>query len=258
MRTSTQDMVSVHTITNLAVLDLSDMGTEHGSISSNFDERLMKSWAQLAASGEAFQNLRVLMFGWQDNLADWIFSYVHRFPSLCHIVVTECPQMHQNNRTEWEPTSRAAGWEARHAKRSVKSLRPIIGNTDFHHGSISGCYYDSQELFTQLAHSRRPSLTQRLPLLEVWYGTVKQWTHIVEEFPKATQTIFFENIKTQSWEAMKEKRTSGSSDQAKRARDRGLASPGMASPPSKRGSSSRPAMKSTAQNLGNMLQWFQA
>ena len=189
-RISTQDVVSVHSVTNLVVLDLSDTGVEHGSIGSNFDERVMRSWAQLAASGQAFQQLRVLMFGWQENLSDWVFAYLNFFPSLCHVIMTECPKLHQTNRADWEPKSQAAGWDARHAKRSVKSLRPIIGNADFYPGSVSGCYYESQNLFTQLAHRHRPPAIQRLPLLEVWIGTPKQWVSSpILGFPKTHSDV---------------------------------------------------------------------
>ena len=185
-----QDLVSLHSITNLVVLDLSDTGVEHGSITSNFDERVMRSWAQLAASGQAFQQLRVLMFGWQGNLSDWIFNYTSSFPSLCYVIITECPKMHQTNRADWEPAAQAAGWNGRYAKRSVKSLRPIIGNADFHPGSVTGCFYESQDLFAQLAHRQRPPVVQRLPLLEFWIGTPKQWVSSpILGFPKTDSDV---------------------------------------------------------------------
>lgn len=182
-RLSTQDLVSIHTITNIAVLDLSDVGNEYSDIGSTFNERVMMTWAQLAASGQAFQNLRVMLFGWQQQLNHWIFNYTHHFPSLCHIILTDCPKMHQKNRGEWEHISQAAGWDARHAKRSAKSLRPIVKSEDFAFGSVSECYYESQELFSELAHNKRPSLMRTLPILEVWLSTPRQWTHIIDDFP---------------------------------------------------------------------------
>ncbi len=196
-RLSTQDLVSIHSITNLAVLDLTDTGTEYSDIGSNFDERLMRSWAQLASIGQAFQNLQVILFGWQEELDQWIFNYTDRFPSLCHIIVTDCPKMHQKNRPEWEPKSQVAGWEARHAKRSAKSLRSTIKSEDFAYGSVSGSYYESQGLFAELANRKRPNLTQTLPVLEVWLGTPRQWSHIVDDFPgqvRATWICIFVSV----------------------------------------------------------------
>lgn len=249
------DIVSIHTITNLVVLDLSDGQATIDNAFSKFDERIMRSWADLAASGQAFQHLRVMMFGWQDNLSTWIFKYVDRFPSLCHIIITDCYQMHQRNRGDWEPISQAAGWEARHAKRSAKSLRPIIGDRDFYFGSVSGCYYDSLELFSSLGHPRRPDLLDRLPALEVWLGTPRQWSHIVDDFP-STRTIFFENTKTNAWMEETQPSQISAREPAKRVRNQELASQGTTSPPPKRGTQGRPRMKLGSKNVMELLDEF--
>ncbi|EXJ67014.1 uncharacterized protein A1O5_09660 [Cladophialophora psammophila CBS 110553] len=249
-------LMSIHTITNLAVLDLSDGQVTIDNEVSKFDERFLRSWAELARSREAFQHLRVILFGWQEHLSDWIFKYTDCFPSLCHIIITDCPRMHQKNRAMWELTSQAAGWEAMHAKKSAKSLRPIIGNQDFAFGSISGCYYDSMELFSQLVHNRRPNLADSRPLLELWIGNPRQWSHIVDDFP-STRTIFLENIKRQNWKATEGPSTGGDREPAKRMRNQEQAAPEAASPPSKRGSRARPAMKSHGKNvLADMLNEF--
>lgn len=176
------DLVAVHKINNLAVLDLSDGQISYDNDNSQFDERIMRSWAELAASGQAFQHLRVMMFGWQEHLSEWIFKYTDCFPSLCHIIITDCPGMHQKNRNIWEPISQAAGWNAQRGKRSAKILRPILENKDFYFGSISGFYYDSMELCDQLVHKKRPSLKARLPILEVWMQSPRRWSHIVDDF----------------------------------------------------------------------------
>ncbi|KAJ9611109.1 hypothetical protein H2200_004292 [Cladophialophora chaetospira] len=255
-RLNTQDLVSIHTITNITVLDLSDTGNEHSDIGSIFNERVMISWAQLAASGQAFQNLRVILFGWQQELEHWIFKYTHHFPSLCHIIMTDCPKLHQKNRAEWEPISEAAGWEARRAKRSAKSLRPIIKSEDFAFGSVSGSYYDSQDLFDHLAHSRRPNFTQTLPLLEVWLSTPRQWNHIIDDFP-AHRTIWFDNIRTRSPGSAGNAQLSSNREQIKRARNQEQVA-GTASPPPKRGPQTRPIARSNGRNLAEVLKEFQA
>ncbi|KIY02629.1 uncharacterized protein Z520_01094 [Fonsecaea multimorphosa CBS 102226] len=253
---ATSSLVSIHTITNLAVLDLSDGQVTIDNEASKFDERVLRSWAELARSGQAFQHLRVVLYGWQEHLADWIFKYADCFPSLCHIIITDCPRMHQKNRGLWEPTAQAAGWEARHAKKSAKSLRPIIGDKDFAFGSVSGCYYDSSELYSQIAHNRRPSLADCRPVLEAWIGNPRPWSHIVDDFP-STRTIFLENIKTQSWKAKDGSSTSSSNrETAKRVRNQEQGTPGATSPPPKRGSRARPAMKSNGRNVTDMLNEF--
>ncbi|OAG44123.1 hypothetical protein AYO21_01580 [Fonsecaea monophora] len=249
-------LVSIHTILNLAVLDLSDGQVTIDNNLSKFDERVLRSWADLARSGEAFQHLRVILFGWQEHLSDWIFKYTEFFPSLCQIIITDCPKMHQKNRGVWESTAQTAGWEARHAKKSAKSLRPILGSQDFAFGSVSGCYYDSLELYSQLAHKRRPSLADGLPLLEVWIGNPRKWSHIVDDFP-STRTIFLENIKTHSWKAKGGSSSIRSNrEPTKRVRNQDQGTPGAASPPPKRGSRERPVIKSGGKNITDMLNEF--
>lgn len=263
---TTADLVSIHKITNLAVLDLSDGQVTIDNKHSTFDERVMREWGELAMSRQAFQHLHVIMFGWQENLSEWIFRYVDKFPSLCQIIVTDCPQMHQKNRGEWEDISNGAGWEARHAKKSAKNLRPIIGTQDFYFGSISGCYYESMELFENMAAKGKPttSIKDTLPLLEVWIGSPRQWSHIVEDFP-STRTIIFDNIKTGSgpWvESTMQPLVVNDNDnidrdQSKRARNSEVASQGTGLPPSKRGATAVRAMrKRHEKSVVDMLEEF--
>ncbi|RVX67052.1 hypothetical protein B0A52_08295 [Exophiala mesophila] len=252
------DLVAIHQIRNLAVLDLSDGQVTIGANVSCFDERVMRTWAELAATKQAFQHLRVMLFGWQEDLSDWIFRYVNHFPSLCYIIVTDCPGMHQRNRPEWEPSSKSRGWEAKHAKPSAKSLRPIVGEKEFGPGAISGCYYESMGLYESLVNPRRPDLTESVPILETWIGSPRPWTHIVEDFP-STRTIFFENIKTKSWEEKqaKAKAKSTGDDQVKRSRNSGTYSHESASPPPKRpGSQARPLRKPVGKTMADILAEF--
>jgi hypothetical protein len=253
---TTIDLVAIHKITNLTVLDLSDGQVTIDNHFSKFDERAMRSWAELAQVGDAFQHLRVILLGWQENLSGWMFKYVDSFPSLCHIIVTDCPNMHQRNRGEWESQSGGAGWEARHAKKSAKSLRPVIAGGDFHFGSISGCFYDSLELYSQLAHPKRPDLADRLPLLEVWLGSPRQWSHIVDDFP-SHRTVFFDNVKKAGRELTEPSRVGGGDQNTKRARNLEMASQGPESPPPKRGSQTRPLMKPGGKSLVDLLGGFQ-
>lgn len=260
---TTPDLVSIHKVTNLVVLDLSDGQVTIDNNHSAFDERVMRTWAELAGSREAFQHLRVFMFGWQENLSDWIFKYVDQFPSLCQIIVTDCPRMHQKNRGDWEGISKAAGWEARHAKKSAKSLRPIIDDPDFYFGSVSGCYYESMEIFENLAAKETNSAVQDpMPLLELCIGSPRQWSHVVEDFP-STRTIVFDNIKTGSWiESTQQQQQQvlvdhGDRDQSKRARNSEVVSPASGLPPSKRGATAvRTIRKRQEKSVADMLDEF--
>lgn len=255
---TTSDLVAIHKINNLAVLDLSDGQATIDNAVSCFDDRVMRTWAELAVAKQAFQHLRVMLFGWQENLSDWIFRYVNHFPSLCHVIVTDCPRMHQRNRVVWEPSSKARGWEARHAKPSAKSLRPIIGDQEFGSGSVSGCYYDSMGLYENLANPGRPDMTESAPVLETWIGSPRPWTHIVEDFP-STRTVFFENTKTKMWEEKQAKaKSKGATDeQVKRTRNSETYPHESASPPHKKaGAQGRALRKPVGKTMADMLAEF--
>ncbi|KAI1608651.1 hypothetical protein EDD36DRAFT_447466 [Exophiala viscosa] len=256
-RMSTADLVAIHKTTNLAVLDLSDGRILPDIGSPRFDERVFRSWADLARNGQAFQHLRVLLFAWQDSLSDWIFKYVDAFPSLCRVLITDCPRMHQRNRVDWEPIAQAAGWEARHAKKSAKDLRPVVqGWRRETSGYVAGCYDESLELFKDLAHPRRPNMVERLPMLEVWLDYPRPWTHVVDDFP-STRTIWFDNTKTRVWKEQTEGSQVKNHEVSKRVRNQDVASQGSASPPPKRGTKTQPTMKSRGKNITDLLGEFQ-
>lgn len=253
------DLVALAHVRNLAVLDLSDGQITVDHRFSSFDERVMRTWADLARSGAGFQHVRVLMFGWQENLSSWLFHYVEDFPSLCHVILTDCPLMHQRNRSDWETLARDHGWEARHSKKSAKSLRPIIGENQFRFGAVSGAYYDTHELCTDLAHKKRSGLVGNLPVLECWIGSPRSWTHIVDDFP-GTRTIFFEKTKAFSKLGCQQQldATPKTHEQAKRSRkDSEQVLPDTSSPPPKRPQpKSRPGPKTRPTSVVDLLAEF--
>jgi hypothetical protein len=224
------DVIRIANIKNLAVLDLSD-GRANERSAMPLDERVFKTWSELAVNG-AFRHLRVLMLGWQEAISKWIFKYIDCFPSLCIILVTDSLKIHQKNRSYWEEEAAKYGWLARSAKRSAKSLRPLLDDKDFYLGAVSGCYYNSQELFEQLATDKKPDVAARLPLLECWLGSPRLWTHVVEEYP-GTRTVWFDNVKVKSSQAKKAQGTEPR-DQNKRARGAETPTAELRSPPSKR------------------------
>jgi hypothetical protein len=195
--TPTAELVRLAEIRNLAVLELSDdrahfLGDEFGD--SHLDEALFRTWSQLARESKAFCHLRVLLLGWQEHVSEWIFKYLDSLPSLCCIIFTDCPGIHQRNRSTWENVATCHGWVARSAKKSAKSLRPLLDDKTFYLGAVSGCYYNSMERVEELAREDKPHLTAKLPILECWLGHPRLWTHIVEEYP-GSRTVWFDNVK---------------------------------------------------------------
>jgi len=190
------------------------------------------------------------MLGWQELLSKWIFMYLDNFPSLCYVLVTDSMNMHQKNRSYWEEEAAKYGWVARSAKKSAKSLKPLLDEKEFYAGTVSNCYYDSQELFEQIAYKEELENAAALPILECWLGGPKRWTHIVEEFP-GTRTIWFDNVKVKPGVPPIERapRTEPAHDQNKRDREVETPTKELRSPPAKRNITKRKAKGRTAADL---------
>jgi hypothetical protein len=188
------DLVRIAHLQNIAVLDLSDNISMDNS-GMQIDERIFKTWMEMSKDGKAFKHIRVLLMRGQADVSTWIFKYLDIFPSLCFLVLSDCRQIHQRNRADWIDQAESHGWEARHAKKSARSLKCLIDDKDFYLGAVSGCYYHSKESFDQLASKQKSKLLDRLPVAEVWIGKPKPWLHLIDEFP-GTRTVWFDNTKT--------------------------------------------------------------
>ena len=254
--TRTADLVAIANITNLTALDLSDGRVTIDTRISAFDERVLRTWAELAQSGRAFQHLRVLMFGWQEQLSFWLFKYLPRFPALERIVLTDCPHLHQRNRKDWEQLALNAGFEARHAKKSAKGLRPILFAPDFPQGAISGlCYIaPDEENGAGMSFEKHNDIDDhnRKPLLECWIGTPRTWNHIVDEFP-GTKTIWFDKVLDSSRYIQSEVVKKST----KHERPTSSSSAAIHSQPQKRNTKAVPKMRQTKHDITNVLAGFQ-
>ena len=188
------DLVRISQLRNLAVLDMSD-DISIDNCGAQIDERIFRAWTDVAKDREAFKHVRVILMRGQADVSAWIFRYLDNFPSLCFLILSDCRLIHQKNRVEWTDQAASYGWEARHAKKSARSLKHLIDDKNFYLGSISGCYYHSKEAFDELATKQKSKLPDRLPVVEVWIGKPKPWLHLIEEFP-GTRTVWFDNKKT--------------------------------------------------------------
>lgn len=179
------DLVKIAGISNLAILDLSDNLATVELSPSNFDERIFRTWAELAFQGGAFKHLRALLFGWQPAISTWIFKYLDSFPALRLLIVTACPEFGQSNRKAWEPIATQAHWEARHAKKSVQLMRTVINEESFYFGAVSSMLFDATIFGAK---------TVKKPVLECWLGGPPAWENVQTVFPKATQTVWLEKV----------------------------------------------------------------
>jgi hypothetical protein len=216
---------------------------------SSLDERVLRTWAELAKTEGRFKNLQAILLGWQEHISMWLFNYLSSFPSLRQVIITDCPKIHQKNRKDWEPIALEYGWEARHGKRSAKSLRPTLNERGFHLGAVSGLLWSSSGI-------RKDEKDERVsrPVLEFWLGTPRTWTHILDDFP-GTRTVFFDRPQ----QSTKEDRTVQSSidpDLVKRARNMEQRSTEMSSPPPKRKLKSGLKMRAGVKGAADLLAEF--
>lgn len=183
------DLVSLSTIHNLSVLDLSD-GQLIENRESTFDSRTMRSWSELAHAGRAFQSLEVLMLGWQEKVDTWIFDLLDSFPRLAIIVMTDCRWIHHKNHKDWEEEAWEHDWTFMPSKRGSKHLRSLLDDKCFFPTSVSNLHYEYRRMTTDAAQEPPKDMPDR-PLLECWLGTPRPWRHVVDEFP-GTRTVLFQ------------------------------------------------------------------
>lgn len=236
------DLVKIAGISNLAILDLSDNLATVDLSPSRFDERIFKTWAELALEEGAFKHLRVLLFGWQPAISVWIFKYLNSFPALRLPVVTACTEFGQSNRKTWEPIATKAHWEARHAKKSVQLMRATINEENFYFGAVSSMLFDAAIFGSKIS---------KKPVLECWLGGPPAWENVQTVFPKATQTVWLEKVDNVAGSVQPQKAL----DQSKRLRDAEVVTKESRSPPPKR-TNAKVRPKVNAKTAADLLEEF--
>lgn len=148
----------------------------------------MRSWSELARSGRAFRNLRVLMLGWQEKIDSWIFDFLDDFPKLRLLIISRCRNFDHKNHRDWEDNAWSHHWTFMPSKRGVKHLRTLLDDKSLYKGKVAGMHHESglDPANADSQHSSAP----KIPLLELWLGTPRAWTHIMDEYA-GTGTIYF-------------------------------------------------------------------
>lgn len=191
-------------MSNLTVLDLSDGQHSIENRESTFDMRIMRSWSELARSGRAFKNLRVLMLGWQEKIDNWIFDFLDEFPKLRLLIISRCRNFDHKNHRDWEDNAWSHHWTFMPSKRGVKHLRTLLDDKSLYKGKIAGMHHESG-LDPANADSQH-SLAPNIPLLELWLGTPRAWTHIMDEYA-GTGTIYFRKKRHEKFNPLKKETT---------------------------------------------------
>ncbi|RAL09526.1 uncharacterized protein BO97DRAFT_472386 [Aspergillus homomorphus CBS 101889] len=92
----TPDLVGLANIPNLVALEIAtpmlyEGVQEEGEVPMvNLDDRIVRSWSELAQNSKGFANLRVLMLQFQHRISRAALRYFHDFPALQFLVLNHC------------------------------------------------------------------------------------------------------------------------------------------------------------------------
>lgn len=134
------DLVALSRVPNLVALGLSSpppfpltQADQHPTPVS-LSDRIIRGWADLAASRTAFTHLHILLLRSQPEVSDYAFALLARFPSLVGIAVIECPQLTSTNA---RASAQRNGWTAYDLSRR-KDMTKIAGDfLDDYLGSVA-------------------------------------------------------------------------------------------------------------------------
>ncbi|KLJ07960.1 hypothetical protein EMPG_16563 [Blastomyces silverae] len=130
--TDLHDLVEISKITNLVALDItapfpikSTAIPDDDVPMTKLTDRVVRSWSELAVSGEAFNNLRVLMLHLQADVTLRIFSYLDQFPSLETLIVVGCPQLADDSAKN---VGQQHGWSTRRVDATNRTIYECYTN----------------------------------------------------------------------------------------------------------------------------------
>ncbi|KAL1961215.1 hypothetical protein VTO42DRAFT_3161 [Malbranchea cinnamomea] len=149
---SLSELVDVARVTNLAALEISSssqLGADEEPSPTVLTDRVLRNWGELADTGGAFKQLRLLVLRSHAEVTDRLFSYLDHFPSLVAVMVIDCPLLAGPSTLG---TGHAHGWKARDVTASRTSLQQCFTGLGLHKNLCN----DDQ----------RPGMST-LPLLEV-------------------------------------------------------------------------------------------
>jgi len=117
------DLVAIGNLKNLVALDLYPAPTR-SSVPKDFDEgkgqgledRIVRSWLEMAVASGSLQHLRLLRLFKQPRLTIKALSMLEKLPNLCHIMVLDCDAFYPavpNLCNNQEGGVRLGGWVVR-------------------------------------------------------------------------------------------------------------------------------------------------
>lgn len=108
------ELVELADVTNLVSLEVNtsmsgrDTPELQGQEVVSLNNRILRTWSELAETSGAFKHLRVLRLYQQRDLTEQSFGYLSRLPSLEYCVLAMCDRMTQKSAIK---TARSQGWD---------------------------------------------------------------------------------------------------------------------------------------------------
>lgn len=158
---SVPELVEIESVKNLVALELNASSEPETLVNdkttmpmAGLNDRVVRTWSELAESGAAFAHLQVLRLSYQEHVSRVTLQYLRSFPSLRLLVVYNCPSLS----SLFNDNQTIEGWQ------------PVVDHSThleaaYASGEIYG-YYN----FIRESEERNPSMDRNTPILGFQIG----------------------------------------------------------------------------------------
>lgn len=185
---SVPELVEIASVKNLVALELNTsseletFSSETGLPMTALNDRIFRTWSELAASDGAFAHLRVLMISHQKQVSAVILRFLRSFPSLRLLVICGCPNLARL---------------FRNSGKAIEGWRPVdtLMDDSEAHDKLYGCYRAS----LTKDYGNRPSIGRDHPILSFQIG---------REIRRSSKTQLFDTIYLEQQSHQEQQKTS--------------------------------------------------
>ena len=171
---SMPELVDIASVKNLVTLELnasSELETLFNDKTTMpmaaLNDRVVRTWGELAESGTAFAHLQVLRLSYQEHVSKATLQYLKSFPSLRLLAVYNCPSLsplfeNENQAIEgWQPVADPTHLEAAYTSDEIYGYYNFIKESDEKGSSMDR---NTPILGFQIGREiRRPSKSRNIP-----------------------------------------------------------------------------------------------
>lgn len=152
------ELVQITTLRNLVALEIfssqrAPVIPDETEVSvTTLNDRVVRTWSELAQSSGTFAHLRVLRLYHQKDLSAVALRYMKAFPSLTSVIVHDCPGLTSNISND---CTQVDGWE-------VADIPELLEPTELY-----SCYTTAMDLGDE---GRQPTMDKGIPVLDFQVG----------------------------------------------------------------------------------------